>query len=60
VGNNKQGYSFTLEEDNISWLDKQIEEKRWRSRSHAIDEFIRQAREKAANAGGEAVATNPQ
>jgi Arc/MetJ-type ribon-helix-helix transcriptional regulator len=59
VGNNKQGYSFTLEEDNINWLDKQIEEKRWRSRSHAIDEFIRQAREKA-NAGGEAVATNPQ
>jgi Arc/MetJ-type ribon-helix-helix transcriptional regulator len=59
MGNNKQGYSFTLEEDNINWLDQQIEEKRWRNRSHAIDEFIRREREKA-NAGGEAVATNPQ
>ncbi len=59
MSNNKQGYSFTLDEDNINWLDKQIEEKRWRSRSHAIDEFIRQAREKM-NGGGEADATNPQ
>jgi len=59
MSNNKQGYSFTLEEENIEWLDKQIEEKRWRSRSHAIDEFIRQAREKA-NAGGDAGVTNPQ
>jgi len=59
MSNNKQGYSFTLDEDNINWLDKQIEEKRWRSRSHAIDEFIRQAREKM-NGGGVADATNPQ
>lgn len=54
---NKQGYSFTLEEENIAWLDKQISEKRWRNRSHAIDELIWEAREKN-DSGGEISASN--
>jgi Arc/MetJ-type ribon-helix-helix transcriptional regulator len=34
--------SFSIDQENLKWIDKQVETKRFRSRSHVMDYAIEQ------------------
>lgn len=53
----KKAFSFTLEEDNVTWLDEYLDHEKnpkgeFRNRSHMVDSLIQEFRQKIEDARG--------